>query len=187
MFRRLKKILTKLLHGNKRKFIDVHSDERNEFVEVLIQDGYWFLSSAEALFSNPFSMFAGAVLAHHGIELHLKACWIWESSVYSHTHELTAIANLVSFLRSRDRLTQNDLVLVNTFYDFRYPMDDATRNRIQRQLNNTNANIEGIPTLAGELSTFDWERVERLRKFIVARMPNELLKIYEHVVSQFLQ
>ena len=80
------------------KIINVEAQDKELAVTVLIQDGYFFLCSAKGLFEHPFSMFSGAVLSHHGIELLLKACWIWDKNEYSYTHKLTHIANNICFL-----------------------------------------------------------------------------------------
>lgn len=167
------------------KLIKVDQEEQKKFVEVLIQDGYWFLNAAERLFSNFFSMQQGAVLAHHGIELLLKACWIWSSSEYRQLHDLIRITNQVEFLSVRNELIQGDLIRINTFYYFRYPMDSATSDRIQEQLRSARLTIEDIPIRPGELLSAEWERVERLRNFIITNMPCDLRKIYEEVIRNY--
>jgi HEPN domain-containing protein len=168
----------------KKKFIEVKPEEKESEVTVLIQDGFFFLCAAKELFNHPFHMFAGAVLSHHGIELTLKACWIWDKNKYIQTHNLVSIANRISFLKANKKM-QDLITKINTYYYFRYPMEEKTKNKIQKQLDRMGDKVHDIPTLAGELSTIEWEKVEEIYDFIVEAMPKDLYDLWEKITSKY--
>lgn len=169
-----------------KKIIKVKPAEQQLEISFLFQEGYFFLCSAESLFPHPLHMFAGAVLSHHGIELILKACWIWDKGEYSFTHKLAFIVNQISFLKPTKNI-QDLITKIDTYYHFRYPIENEVHSAIQRRLNRINDNEHGIPTLVGELSTYEWNYVNQLYNFIVDAMPANLRTLWEGTVQQYSQ
>jgi HEPN domain-containing protein len=183
----VKKILSKIklfFYPRKKNILKIEPTEKILVINVLLQDGYLFLYSAKKLFSNPFSMLAGAVLSHHGIELILKACWIWDKNEYSQTHKLLHIVNQISFLKA-DKEKQDLITKINTFYHFRYPMEEKVRKEIQKQLDRINDNEHGIPTQAGELATYEWDKVQQVYSFIINSMPENLHSIRQDIENKY--
>jgi HipA-like protein len=168
----------------KNEIIKIDPSQKELEVTVLIQDGYFFLSSAKSLFSHPLLMSSGAVLAHHGIELIMKACWIWDKNEYSKTHNLPYIANQISFLKANQNI-QDLITKIYTFYHFRYPMDEKVRDKIQEKLDSINDNTLGIPTIAGEIGTYEWEYVDELYRYVIQKMPSELGRLWKKITNKY--
>jgi hypothetical protein len=63
------------------KTVLVAASEKENAIISFFQSSRLFLHSANILFNDPLSMISGAAsfLSHLGIELLLKACWIWVS------------------------------------------------------------------------------------------------------------
>ena len=169
----------------KSNVVKIDASQKEMEVRVLISDGYFFICSARLLFSYPFYMYSAAVLSHHGIELTLKACWIWDKNEYSKTHNLSYIANQISFLKPNKQI-QDLITKVDTYYHFRYPMDSKVREDVQRKLIRIDDIVPGgKPVLAGEIGSNDWIKAGDLYDYILQVMPDELYELWEEITNQY--
>lgn len=166
------------------KFIKIEPSQIESEITILIQNGYLFISSAKTLFSHPLQMFSAAVLAHHGIELTMKACWIWEKGEYSKTHNLTYIADQISFLEPNNKI-QELITKIDTFYHFRYPMDKKVSNAIQKNLNHLNNINHRTSTNPGEIGTYDWELADELYRYVIQKMPKKLQQLWKKIIDKY--
>lgn len=159
----------------------VRSENKNLEAKVFIQNGDHCLAAAQNLFqSHPFFMYPAATLCHHGIELLLKGCLIWNKSEYPEKHKLLEIAKQIDFLQLNSEYS-NLLEKIDTFYFFRYPMDKEDADRIEQQLIRINDNTHGIQNLPGEIGTDDWNKVKKFYDFLIESLPDELFTLYNEI------
>jgi hypothetical protein len=116
--------------------------------------------------------------------LSIERLRIWDKEEFSYTHDLLFIANQISFLKA-DRKTQDIITEINTFYNFRYPMEAETRDKVQKALHRIKGNNMGNSPLPGEISSSDWEKVEKLYNYILKIMPKDLYQIYQDSINQY--
>jgi len=166
------------------KVIKVDHNLKSGEAKLWIQEGKYCLEAAVHLFkSSPFFMFPAATLCHHGIELLLKACSIWDKCEYYKSHELLYIANQVGFLELTEEY-KNLLTKIDTFFFFRYPMNEDDYSRIEETLIDINDKIgPDIQVKPGEIGTDDLEKVLKFHCFLIESMPDDLYSLYTEISS----
>jgi len=144
-------------------------------VSVFLQAGDFYLKGAQELFKKPLLMYPAAILAHFSIECLLKACCIWVNNEFYRTHELEI---LTKELHSKgfvfDQSELNALKKINTFFHFRYLMDDSSYIKINDILKDINDTHMGLHVLPGDIGTNDLETVLGIYKTICNLMPKEM-------------
>lgn len=158
--------------------VKVGSNNRIDVAMAFIQEGDRFLGSAQCLFrANVCFMSQAAVFCHQGIELILKGYLIWKVSEYPQKHKLLDIVNQMSFLNPPQEYL-NLLAKIDTFYFYRYPIDDHSFDRIEKILLSIKDETDGIQNLPGEIGTDDWEKVYKFYRYLVNSMPVALIEKY---------
>jgi hypothetical protein len=158
-------------------------------IEVFIQDGKSYIKAAQVLFnselidSDPqiaYCMFPAAALCHHGIELILKACILWENKSIPKKHLLPKLAKNIVFLSEMTEENSNLLNVIDTYYSHRYPMDDNTITRVQNTLKQSRDTTDGIQNQAGEIGSEAIRNTLEFLNFLIQQMPYELKNIYNN-------
>lgn len=163
--------------NSSKKYEKIEPALQKQEVEAFLSRGDWCLGAAQLLFrANAYFMFPAAVLCAHGIELLLKACQIWVNCEFSKTHKLVDVADNISFLKLTKQY-KDILVKIDTFYSFRYPLNNESSQWMARKLEEIKDEIHGIPTLPGEVGTEDWLKVRQFRDFLIESMPDELYSL----------
>jgi len=155
---------------------------------LFIQESISCLGAAKHLFicnkAHPIYMFPAAVLCHHGIELLLKTCLIWNECEYEKTHKLLPLAKKISFLKLNQE-HQSLLREIDTYYSYRYSLKNKDYQRIKEVLKKAGSEtILGSPDLPCEIGTDTWVKVRSFYGFLTSYMPEKLIDLFKKVHRQ---
>lgn len=162
------------------KIVSVKTENKKQKVMQLLQRGSFFLGASKILFGYPFIMYTAAVQAHHGFELLLKACWIWDKNQFEETHSLPEIAKHISFLKL-DNQYQRLLEEIDTFYYFRYPYKPLQEKKISETVLRISSKTGSIQNLPGEIGTDAFPKIEELYDLIIKSFPVDLSMLWKEI------
>jgi len=168
--------------------ITIKPKQKESEVKNFIHEGLSQLVAAKHLFGCNDAHLAyinpAIVLCHHGLELMLKASLIWDDCKYPWIHDLLSLAEDISFIKL-NREHRDQLSEINTYCDYRYPLDYKRYEAIRKTLERVDSGEEpGLPNLPGENEINAWDGVYGFYQFLVESMPKEMAVLHKEVRQQ---